>query len=245
MSIQKIIVFIFTIFLLAFMINMALFTMKKWQFKTYAFGILIIGLSLLSVATFLDMTEINFASRHLIIKICFTLGAGFFSVGLALWSSYTKKMIEMFENSSLTDHMTGVFNRNGIERAFTSMTENGKSFFVLMCDLDKTKKINDNYGHVYGDEYIKGSVAIMKNEIRMNGYLGRIGGDEFIILMDYEDEHLLNKRINEIKKRVSEIFKDSEIGISIGYSSFPRHGKELNELILAADKKMYEDKLNN
>lgn len=244
MKVQKVIIFIVTIILLIYIIRVALFTRKRWEYKTYAFGIMIFGLSLLSVATFFDMVAniILFEYRYTLIKFCFFLGGVTFTLGVMLWSDYTKKIIERFEKISMTDYMTGVFNRNGVEKIFLDFCQDNKSFYVLLCDLDKTKKINDSYGHVYGDEYIKSAVGIMEDAIKHKGYLGRIGGDEFIILLDFEDEELLINRINEIKKNVSEIFQDDGIGISIGYSAFPMQGKDLNQLILLADKRMYEDK---
>ncbi len=247
MKMQKVIVFIFVVILLIYMIRMARFTKRRWEFKTYAFGILISGLSVLLLGTFTDMISaiIYFEYEHVFIRICFLIGVIVFTIGVMVWSSYTKRMIEMFEEVSLTDHMTGVYNRNGIERIFANLIEDCNPFFVMVCDLNKTKKINDSYGHVYGDEYIKNAATIMKNAVKLKGYLGRTGGDEFIILMDYVDENYLNKRIDEIKMNVSDIFPDNEIGVSIGYSVYPEHGENLNELILLADKRMYEDKLNN
>jgi len=244
--IQKIVIFVFAMILLIYMIRMAFFTRKKWAFKTYAFGILILGLSILSTGTFIDMISDlkNFDYMNVVIQACFSIGAVIYITGVILWSNYTKKIIEKFEEASLTDHMTGVFNRNGIEKAFLKIIRDDNPFFVIICDLNKTKIINDNYGHVLGDEYIKKSAGIMNEAINFKGYLGRIGGDEFVILMEYVDDIELNNILTNIKKSVSELFSEDVIGISIGYSLFPDDGMTLNELILIADKKMYEDKLN-
>lgn len=123
--------------------------------------------------------------------------------------------------------------------------EEGKTFFIILCDLNKTKKINDSYGHIYGDEYIKNATKIMNEAISIRGYIARIGGDEFVILLEREEIKQLNHRITNIKQMVSEIFPEDELGISIGYSLFPQDGKTFNELVLLADRKMYEDKLKN
>lgn len=245
-KIQKVIVFLFVMILLLYMVKMAWFTRKKWEFKTYTFGVLILGLSILSLGTFIDMMVdlINFDYKYVVIKVCFSIGAVIFIIGVIVWSNYTKEMIQRFEEVALTDNLTGAFNRNGIEKVFTKIIKNNNQFFVIICDLNKTKIINDNYGHIYGDEYIKEAARIISEVIKNNGHLGRIGGDEFVMLIEYEDNIKLNNRLSNIKKMVSEIFTDDRIGISIGHSLFPDDGKTLNELILVADKKMYEDKLD-
>ena len=246
-NIQKTIVFIFVIVLLIYMIKMSLFTRRRWEFRTYTFGIMILGLSILSLGTFLDMmfNIIDFPNKYPIIKICLSMGSIIYIIGIIIWSNYTRKVIEKYEELSLTDPMTGTLNRKGIEKVFGKIIEEGKTFFVVVCDLNKTKIINDNYGHIYGDEYIKNTTEIVQGAISSGSYVARIGGDEFVILMEHEEPKKLNHRITQIKQKVSEIFPEEEIGISVGYSLFPNDGKTLNELVFLADRKMYEDKMKS
>ena len=247
MNIQKAVVFMFVIVLLLYMVSMSFFTRRRWEFRTYTFGVMILGLSIISIGTFVDMINnlINFPSKYVLIKICLSLGSIIYIVGVIIWTSYTKKVIEKYENMSLTDSMTGTLNRKGIEKVFKKKVEKGKPFFVVVCDLNKTKKVNDSYGHSYGDEYIKKTTRIIRDSIISRGSLGRIGGDEFVILIEHEEMEKLNCRIADIKQKVAGIFPEEELGISIGYSVFPQDGKTLNELVFLADRKMYEDKLVN
>lgn len=243
-DLAKVIVFVFVAVLLFYMIRLFTFTKRSWRIKTYTFAVLIGGLSLLTIATFLDMIRCiqNYKFSYILIKISFTLGAVIYILGVILWSNYTKRMISLLEKVALTDHMTGVSNRNGIEKIYNRFIESRISFYVIVCDLDGTKKINDSLGHLVGDEYINSTTKVMTDIIGVNGHIARIGGDEFIILLEYMDNQELHLIIRKIKQAVYEILPEKNTGISVGYSLFPNDGVEFEELIKIADTKMYEDK---
>ncbi|WP_027625775.1 GGDEF domain-containing protein [Clostridium lundense] len=243
-DIEKIIVCLFVILLLFYMIRLSHFTRQKWELKTYTFRILLMGLSLITIATFFDMVSpiINIKSIHALIKACFTLGAIIYIIGIILWSNYTKKVIEKFEELALKDSMTNLFNRKGMEKAYKEIYERNSPFYVIICDLDEMKKINDRYGHLQGDEYITSTAKIITDAIGTRGYIGRIGGDEFIIILEYEDIQQIEEIVFTIKKLVYEIFPQKNTGISLGYSLFPDDGKNLEDLIKVADERMYKDK---
>ncbi|AKA68665.1 GGDEF domain-containing protein [Clostridium scatologenes] len=243
-ELQKILVYLVTTMLLFYMAKLLIFTKKRWKFRTYTFIILIGGLSLINIATFVDMIS-YFKDSHLaymIIKISFTLGAIIYVLGVILWSDYTKKTIEKFEELALTDPMTGMLNRKGIENSYRIVSENGNCFYVILCDLDGTKRVNDDYGHIYGDKYINSTTKIITDSIGLKGKAARIGGDEFVILLSYVDIEELQQIISKIKSSVSEIIPEKNTGISCGYSLFPDDGIIFEELIKVADKRMYEDK---
>lgn len=243
-ELQKILVYLVTTILLFYMVKLLIFTKKRWKFRTYTFIILIGGLSLINIATFVDMIN-YFKGSHLaymIIKIGFTLGAIIYVLGVILWSDYTKKTIEKFEELALTDHMTGMLNRNGIENSYKMVSESGNCFYVIICDLDGTKRVNDDFGHIYGDKYINSATKIITDAIGLKGKAARIGGDEFVILLSYVDIEELQQIISKIKSSVSQIVPEKNTGISCGYSLFPKDGVAFEELIKVADKRMYEDK---
>jgi len=244
MEIRKIVIFLFVLLLLFYMLRLLTFTRKNWKFKTYTFVVLIIGLSLLTIGTFLDMivSMKSYKIIYMLIKICFTMGAIIYVVGVILWSNYTKKMIIQFEQIALTDGMTGVLNRIGIEKIYNMFNEERSSFYVIVCDLDGTKKINDSLGHLIGDNYITSATKIMTDIIGIKGHIARIGGDEFVILLEYIDIQDLQLIILRIKQAVYGILPEKNTGISFGYSLFPNDGVTFEELIKIADKKMYNDK---
>jgi len=226
------------------MIKLLYFTKKKWPLESYTFVILIGGISLITLATFLDLIRKIFDHELIdkVIKGGFTLGAIIYIIGIILWSNFTKTMMNKLEKSAITDYMTGILNRNGIERIYDSVAKEKNPFFVIVCDLDGTKMVNDTYGHIEGDYYIDESTKIIANVVGLKGHVSRIGGDEFVILLSYTTLDVLNDMIKSIKKRVSDIYSNENLGISVGYSTFPRDGKYLTDLIKVADKNMYEDK---
>lgn len=240
---RKVVVFLFVTILLFYMIRLLAFTKKKWQYKTYTFVILIGGISLINIATFFDMLQVvlNYQFVYNIIKTCFTLGTIIYIIGIIVWSNFTKTMLTNFEKMASTDSMTGVLNRSGIERIYDSMVERKKQFYVIVCDLDGTKRINDTYGHIEGDNYIYITTKIITNVVGANGYVSRIGGDEFVILLELEYKEI-KKIISMIKKQVCRLYPDESTGISLGHAFFPNDGLTLKELIKSADEKMYENK---
>lgn len=115
---------------------------KKWHIKTYTFPILMIGMIFVETATFLDMIA-NYINTPVIlglIKIFFTLGAVLYTIGIILWTRFTNNMMNRLDLLSTTDPMTGVMNRVGVERVYSSFAKHNKPFYILVCDLDGTKK---------------------------------------------------------------------------------------------------------
>ncbi|WMJ80539.1 GGDEF domain-containing protein [Clostridium sp. MB40-C1] len=243
-EIEKIIVFLFVVILLLYMIRLSFFTRREWGLETHTFKVLFIGVLLITIATFFDMLSpmINTKFIHIFMKICFTLGAVVYIVGIILWSDYTKKVIKKFEELAIRDPMTGVFNRKGMEKVYKVFFEENSPFCLVICDLDKMKEINDEYGHLEGDKYIVGTSKIILDIIKGKGYVGRIGGDEFVIILEYEDIQQIQEIIFTIKQSVHEILHEKNTGISLGYSLFPNDGDTLEDLIKVADERMYNDK---
>jgi diguanylate cyclase (GGDEF)-like protein len=179
---------------------------------------------------------------QIVIRICFTLGAVIYIIGVILWSNYTKKVIEKFEEQSLKDSMTDVFNRKGMEKIYKMLSKENSPFYVFMCDLDGMKKINDKYGHLEGDKYVAYTAKILADAVGKRGYVGRVGGDEFVVILEYLDMQQIQKSILSIKQHVHGIFLERNTGISIGCAVYPDDGTSLEDLIKVADKKMYKDK---
>lgn len=237
----KITVFIFVIVLAFYMLRLFMYVKNKWELKTYAFFVQIIGLALIGIATFLDVLNYYYDTA-IFINIYFTLGSIIYIIGVILWSNYTKKMIDIFAERASTDYMTGVLNRDGLEKIFNNSVRENKCFYIIVCDLDGTKRINDSKGHLCGDGYITSTTKTIKDTIGTNGYIARTGGDEFVILLKYIDAEELEKIIITVKRLVSKFLPEQGTRISIGYSVFPDDGISFETLIKIADDKMYEDK---
>jgi diguanylate cyclase (GGDEF)-like protein len=241
---RKVIVLLFVTLLLLYTLRFQLLENKKWQFKTSTFIILMIGLFLAEAATFLDVLAnyIRTTNVHIIIKVLFTCSIIFYTIGLILWTRFTQKMMTKLELLSHTDPMTGVLNRTGIEKVYENLSKYNSHFCLILCDLDGTKKLNDTMGHIEGDKFICYSSKTIVDAIGSNGYLSRIGGDEFVVILKDFTIPQLEGIISNIKIKIHEKYGEHNAGISLGYSFCPRDGSTLEELIIIADKKMYMDK---
>lgn len=110
--------------------------------------------------------------------------------------------------------------------------------------MDDFKSVNDNYGHAVGDKVLKNLSDLFKNHFRQTDIVGRIGGDEFIILI--EDEHIAESRIQSFTKKVNELkieeLQDFKLSISVGMAFAPSNGTTFMELYRHADHALYQTK---
>lgn len=115
-------------------------------------------------------------------------------------------------------------------------------------DLDGFKSINDSYGHDIGDGALIVASTRIKEVIRGSELLARVGGDEFALLVEefshvIELSQLANRIIAAMEKPVLTIhYQEIKLGISIGIACYPKHAKDREALISAADSAMYVSK---
>ena len=158
-------------------------------------------------------------------------------VGIVKDISDLIKLQEKLKNYSITDMMTQTYNR--------SFYESGELKYpvgVVMADINNLKYYNDNYGHKEGDILIRTIVNNMQRYIRPVDVLIRLGGDEFLILLQECDKKDSDKIINQIKNAEGNIkLQNITVGTSYGIS-IANNEEELNNSIAEADKAMYADK---
>ena len=146
------------------------------------------------------------------------------------------------------DPLTGLPNRKKMIEKFNIIINNkNEKFAVFFIDLDNFKNINDNFGHQAGDYVLIQVSEILKSTIRSDDIIGRIGGDEFIIILGKLKSSANAEKIAlKIGERLSSafIYKENHlfVGASIGISIFPEHGTSVDTLIKNADIAMYEVK---
>lgn len=159
---------------------------------------------------------------------------------------------EMLRESAMKDGLTGIYNRQyffkALEEEIANSSKDEISLTILMIDIDNFKKINDRFGHITGDHTIKAVADAISESIRENDYVGRFGGDEFIVLLPNttaEDAKIIADRISSNVTRISINTREKIINvtISIGLACFSA-GQSLSELIEKADKAMYLSKEN-
>ena len=154
------------------------------------------------------------------------------------------------ENLANTDALTGLFNKRYFEKMMEIRDEKKKPYSLFYMDLDFFKPVNDTYGHEMGDKVLKEVAKRLLKCIRSNDYAFRIGGDEFMLILNGNlDAQLCEKRIERIKKLIGEPYEFDghtiKIGISCGSAVYPDDADCAADIQNLADKRMYEDKKIN
>lgn len=146
------------------------------------------------------------------------------------------------------DHLTGLYNRGQLESFMNYQLENirkGNNFFLILIDLDKFKEINDNYGHVVGDDALINAARLLRRNCkRKSDYVARLGGDEFVIIGQCEDVATVDIIIERMHSVVDEFNRENnkpyQLQFSAGYTIYDGSGHAtLDTLISDADHKMY------
>lgn len=156
-------------------------------------------------------------------------------------------------HQAITDHLTGLLNRQGFEAALNGKIreadESGHELACLFVDLDRFKYINDNLGHSAGDAVLKEVVKRVTAQLRPDDVHARLGGDEFAILASGADAEAL---ASETARRIMAVFEDPFIlagtnvylSASIGVALYPQHARSAAELLQKSDMAMYARKRN-
>ncbi len=146
------------------------------------------------------------------------------------------------------DKMTMVFNRGTtMDKIRQALIDDEANHHVLfMIDVDNFKNLNDTLGHQSGDEFLIALAAEIKKNFRERDIVGRIGGDEFFVLMrNIADVSIIAKKAQDLVDGIQDIsfnYTDLHISGSIGVSLYPENGKTLDELYAKADSALYEAK---
>ncbi|WP_445778424.1 EAL domain-containing protein [Shewanella sp.] len=162
-----------------------------------------------------------------------------------------KQQEEKILHQAHYDSLTGLPNRLlSLERLAqminaAKMTHN--KLAVLFLDLDDFKKVNDTLGHSVGDELLIQAAARLQNTIRSDDVVGRLGGDEFIILLnDIHDQSDIEVAANKLLQQFYSPFKlesrELVSTVSIGIALYPNDSKDAKELLRQADSAMYHSK---
>jgi diguanylate cyclase (GGDEF)-like protein/PAS domain S-box-containing protein len=149
------------------------------------------------------------------------------------------------------DYLTQIPNRylllDRIAHLIDQYDRNQSAFTLLYFDLDSFKQINDSYGHAIGDGILKEAADRMTTCIRKSDMVARIGGDEFVILLENTFKKSdISQVINNLSATLHENIIIDQLSInircSIGSATYPMNGKNSDELLSHADFKMYQNK---
>ncbi len=205
----------------------------------------IVTLSILSVSTLLFLLYYNIFAFSL--KFA-EMGQNKDKVGAL--SKELEALVEeevLLEKSIRIDGLTGVYTKEYIMRTLDSICNDfDKPFVVFFADLNKLKAINDTYGHTVGDEYLKAGAEIIKSNFREVDYVGRIGGDELLVICNDLDERVAEIIIERIRTNLFQrsAIEKIELSASIGFVKVTREMADRGSLFVLelADKAMRNQK---
>ncbi|MBS3755591.1 MAG: diguanylate cyclase [Desulfobacterales bacterium] len=162
-----------------------------------------------------------------------------------------KRLEERLQALATIDDLTNLWNRRYFLNKATHEIERAKRygtvFSVLILDIDDFKNINDTYGHAAGDAVLKHFAAKIKDSLRQADLSGRLGGEEFGILLPntgIDDAYLLAERLRRVTEKTPGNYADNDLFItaSIGVAVYRRDLASVDELFLEADKALYKAK---
>lgn len=171
---------------------------------------------------------------------------------LLKYAKYSNELYRMYETDSTKDFLTGLNNTRQFDKllnmTFERVIENNEKLSCLMIDIDHFKKVNDTYGHPVGDLVLKELADILKKSCRAFDLVGRVGGEEFcVLLLDCPAE-----RSFEIATRIRTSVKEHNfsigdnrfinITVSIGSATYPETVDSLEEIMNKADIGLYKAK---
>ena len=172
-----------------------------------------------------------------------------------VWISTALCMLILFvsmQNEQMScDKLTGLYNRGQINAQLVweigRLHGSGDYLFAAMLDLDHFKQMNDRFGHLTGDKALKVAAGILKNNTRKSDFVGRFGGDEFLLI-----GHVKNpENVEEILKRITDAIEQTNtqnllpcrLSVSIGCTVVRAEDQPtMDSLINDADSRMYEEK---
>lgn len=156
------------------------------------------------------------------------------------------------ESRALTDPMTGIPNARSLQIQFETEVARARrtnsQFQVLMLDLDGFKAVNDTFGHKTGDMLLREVAKVMRGQLRDYDFLARYAGDEFVVIAPETNEIDVQELCDRLEKAVvdfslpTEDGRPAKVGVSLGAAGYPQAGETLDQIIIAADKQMYEVK---
>ncbi|GMW03251.1 MAG: hypothetical protein AMXMBFR84_43850 [Candidatus Hydrogenedentota bacterium] len=190
----------------------------------------------------IDLDDMDEAKRNVVESVAR-------GVGMALSNLLLR---EQLLNQSITDSLTGLFNRRYLEeslrREISRANRSKHGVGVMLIDVDHFKSFNDKFGHQAGDAVLKSFGQILKSRVRGSDLACRYGGEEFALLLPESDFENTCRRAEEIASEVQglSVLHNGEtlpaITVSIGVCSFPEHGSAGELLIAQADKALYRAK---
>lgn len=165
------------------------------------------------------------------------------------YSIERQKLQDELRSLALIDDLTGLYNRRGFftlaEHHLKLAERMHKNFYLIFSDIDNLKKINDDFGHLHGDLFLKKAAEILRYSFRDSDIIARIGGDEFVVLIPETTDYNAKSAITRLQENIKKYNKKEKknLSLSMGIANFhPNLKFSLQDLLDKADKHLYEEK---
>lgn len=194
----------------------------------------------------------DIALDFLIVSLCLAALVKVLSVLYENEQRHTNELLSKLEDLSIKDPLTGVYNRRFLlkylESGISLNLQNNTPVSIIIFDLDRFKRLNDNYGHLVGDDVLRNLCTIFEQNCRNYDIVARYGGEEFMIVLPGAGEETAYRRAEQIRKRVEKTnfcpAVSEPITISGGVACFKKTMRTTEEFISVADQYLYLAKEN-
>lgn len=165
-------------------------------------------------------------------------------IGLVSVTSERKPKKRYYLTEEACDAGTGLLNKRAInEYALEKIHEEAAGVYLAIMDVDDFKKVNDGFGHMFGDKVLAKVAEVIKSVLKSRGMAGRFGGDEFMIVFEEIDsEDTLRRILKTVSNHIQWAFSDVEglsVTLSVGIAKCPEDGFVYEDLFQKADKCLY------
>ena len=145
-----------------------------------------------------------------------------------------------------SDPLTGLANYRRLVEVFETETQRsrrtGRSFALLLLDLDGLKKVNDEHGHLTGSRALCRLANVLRNQCRTIDIVARHGGDEFAVILPETGIEGAQQLARRISQRLSSDGQHPSLSVSVGAAVYPHDGQTYEDLFGAADRTLYQMK---
>jgi len=216
---------------------------KKFSTLRSAVAVPLDGMNgVIGVVTLYHTDRDAFTKDHL--RILLAIGA---KIGMSIENAIRFRQVE---SSATTDYLTGLPNARSLflqlDSELARCRRTVQPLAVLVTDLDGFKQINDRFGHLDGNKVLKAVANGFKSVCREYDYVARMGGDEFVILLPGVKGDDVGPKLEQLQRVVKnvcqDLFAEDLLGASIGVAVYPADGRDAEQLLAEADRRMYQEK---
>ncbi len=152
------------------------------------------------------------------------------------------RRMNSLEQKAAHDTLTGLYNHMNARKKIEAFLEErlDDTYSLILFDLDHFKNANDQYGHLFGDNVLKYVAKKLKDNLRKDDIMARVGGDEFMVFLEHNGNY--EAQVRRVFQVVTGQYENFQIGVSMGVALAPKNGTDYESLFHAADQALYASK---